>query len=208
MLEFLEKICPTLPPLSKQLPKLPLPAPRTRIATPGEIEALLAHAKPELRVVLLLAVDCGLRYTEARTLAQQNLNAHQRTITFIQKGGSTRTMPVTSRILEHLSKAPDTGTTQTSFVERFHGRSISSDIPGSWFRQLKDRLGISRDLHIHDLRRTLATRAYDETHDLRIVQQVLGHASMASTLHYLAPHSPENLRPLIEALQQKKNWKH
>jgi integrase len=208
VLRFLEKICPSLPDLAKQLPHFTAQQPRTRIATAEEVDQLIRHAKPALKIILLLATDCGLRYTEARTLGETNLNREAKTITFRQKGGSTRTLPITDRILALINQAPEIGTPRASFVDRFHGREVQHSLPERWFHQLKQQLDIGGDLRIHDLRRTLATRAYDTTKDLRIVQQLLGHAHMSSTLHYLAPHDPANLRPLIEELQAGTKWKH
>jgi integrase len=63
---------------------------------------------------------------------------------------------------------------------------------GEWQR-LTRRCGLS---HIwpHDLRRTVATNLYRETHDLRAVQQYLGHSRIDSTTHYLAPLDDDQLR--------------
>ena len=41
------------------------------------------------------------------------------------------------------------------------------------------------ELAAHDLRRTFAQRAWEATHDLLLVRDLLGHASIATTQRYL-----------------------
>ena len=48
----------------------------------------------------------------------------------------------------------------------------------------------------HSLRRRFATAAYDGSHDLRAVQQLLGHSSLATTQRYVATR-PETLREAL-----------
>jgi integrase len=64
-------------------------------------------------------------------------------------------------------------------------KTISVDALYSAFARVKKRVGITRQLTPHDLRRTTARRIYDMNHDLRVVQAVLGHSNMKSTLWYL-----------------------
>ncbi len=53
------------------------------------------------------------------------------------------------------------------------------------FIRLRRQLGITRRIHAHDLRRTTARNVYDKTKDLRLVQALLGHSDLNSTLWYL-----------------------
>jgi site-specific recombinase XerC len=50
---------------------------------------------------------------------------------------------------------------------------------------LKKKLGITRKLTPHDLRRTTARKLYALTGDLRDVQSLLGHSELQTTLWYL-----------------------
>lgn len=69
------------------------------------------------------------------------------------------------------------------------------------FANLRRKLGIRRKLTAHDLRRTTATRIYDATRDVRLVQALLGHGDLGSTLWYLDHH----LTPVpIESLELAK----
>lgn len=188
---------------AKLVPHLRAPEPRGVIASNEEIERLIAAAAPPLRAVLILAADCGLRYAEARNLRPENVDTERRAITFIQKGRRERTIPLTDRAYEFLATAKPL-TQSESFVAAFYGREVCSKLPEIWWRNLKRKIGVRADLRIHDLRRSLATAAYRKTKDVRLVQQLLGHRSLASTLHYLAPLDPHHLKPLLEELRAER----
>ena len=65
------------------------------------------------------------------------------------------------------------------------GRAMAANKLGQSFARLRKRLGITRKLTPHDLRRTMARAVYRATHDLRDVQSLLGHQSLTSTMWYL-----------------------
>lgn len=94
---------------------------------------------------------------------------------------------------ELLQLAKETaGDPSDSCISILNGKRLSSGaIRQQWVRQC--RLAGIADLRPHDLRRTTATNLYIATHDLRAVQQYLGHDNMASTVSYLAPLSKEEL---------------
>lgn len=63
-------------------------------------------------------------------------------------------------------------------------------------RRLGARAGIARIVHPHTLRHTFATRIYEATRDLLVVQKLLGHDSVATTQIYAAC-APEILREAV-----------
>jgi site-specific recombinase XerD len=46
----------------------------------------------------------------------------------------------------------------------------------------------------------LAVSLYEISKDLRVVEQMLGHGSLNSTIHYLEHRDPEKLKPYLDAL--------
>jgi integrase len=60
------------------------------------------------------------------------------------------------------------------------------------YRRLLKTVGIKRKLTPHDFRRTTAVHLYEQTHDARDVQALLGHRSLGSTIWYL----DHDLRPV------------
>ena len=53
------------------------------------------------------------------------------------------------------------------------------------FAATRKAAGVSKQLTPHDLRRTTAGAVYDGSQDLRLVQALLGHRHLTSTLWYL-----------------------
>lgn len=162
---------------------------------------MLERAPPALRLVLLLCVDCGMRSGEAMRIAPAHYHADTKTILFRQKGGTERTSAITERTAQLIAQAAK-GDPLTPFAQSLYGHnSFSFAVMQKRWRVLKEELSINPKLHIHDLRRMLATRAYEKTKDLRVAQALLGHQSLASTLRYIAPFDAPRLRPLLEELK-------
>jgi integrase/recombinase XerC len=120
-------------------------------------------------------------------------------LTFTTKYQNRQELPVTSELAALLDQCTDP---TLPFVAQLHrGFSPYNGIPygpigrpcarasfNRRFNALKKKCGIVRDLRPHDLRRTTATRVYSATKDLRIVQALLGHSNLGSTLWYLDHH--------------------
>jgi integrase len=73
------------------------------------------------------------------------------------------------------------------------------------YKQLQRGLelaGLPPDYTFHDLRRTMAEKAYAVTHDLRVVQSLLGHDALYSTAYYLQRPLNTNLSRLSEAQEE------
>ena len=178
---------------------------RTMRPSEKELRAILARAEPAMRLVLLLCADCGLRTGEARSIAPENWNEQENVVQFKQKGHTVRSVPVTTRVAEMISAAPDIGRTDVPFAQLYFGekhRFTEAVFHARW-RALQKILHLDPRLRVHDFRRRLATRVYEKTKDLRAAQSILGHKSLASTLRYIAPFEPHDLRPLLEELKPK-----
>lgn len=180
--------------------KMRKPSARAVTATHADIEKALAAAAPDIRLFILLCWHLALRFSEALAVTPASWNEQDQTITIAVKGHQTRTIPVTPEVEAYLRIAKrDAGDPHESCISILNGRPITpAGVRNSW-RSLVKKIGVPH-LHPHDMRRTTATNLYRATHDLRAVQQYLGHASLASTIHYIAPLATENLRGLQNEL--------
>lgn len=188
-------------PLSPFVPKVPHEQARTIIATPDELARLLAAAPGWQRCLLLFESQLGLRLSDALRLAPANWNDQTHTMTLRQKKTGRLLKLPTPKILEEILSAAPPGDPLTPFVQLLRGKPVDTNTAERAWRKLKKITQVNRDLWMHDLRRTSGVTLYEQTHDLRIVEQFLGHASLNSTAHYLEHRDPETLRPLIEALR-------
>lgn len=193
-------------PLARTVDRMPSAEPRPVTARSEEIKTLLGAAKPAMRLLIHLCSGSGLRIAEALSLAPANVTLETQIATFIQKGRRPRTAPLTDEAIKLIRTAPNHGPF-TPLIDAIEGRAITKRAwQDRWYKLLL-KTGVNKNLHIHDLRRTLATRAYALTKDIRVVQQLLGHKALSSTLHYLAPLDTQNLKPIIEQIQTESRWK-
>ena len=137
--------------------------------------------------VLELLYGCGLRVAELCGLDGGDLDLKGRTVTVWGKGGRERRVPMHDRCVEAVSLWMERG--RTLFVG-------PDSPPGAVFlNQAGRRLG-PRDVrrlldrrspvptHPHALRHSFATHLLDGGADLRVVQELLGHASLQTTQVY------------------------
>lgn len=182
------------------VPRAKRPGVRTVTATDAEIQTLLSAAGLGLRLLIYLTLDSAMRFSEAMQVGPHNFDPKTNMATVRLKGGKFAAIAVTERAALIVSAAQQVTAHGQSFIRTLEGHSVDASTRNAWDR-LKKKCGIRAELHIHDLRRTTATRAYQATKDLRTVQSILNHDRLTSTLAYIAPHDPAALRPLLEALR-------
>ncbi|SDD10926.1 integrase/recombinase XerC [Cupriavidus sp. YR651] len=148
-----------------------------------------------LRLSELVQLD--VRYTEDgdyRSAGWLDLSGAE--VTVIGKGSRRRTVPVGSKAMEALRawlKARDAmlvpgrepGDANALFLgargKRLSGRTVQTRI-----KQQALAAGVPTDVHPHMLRHSFATHVLQSSGDLRAVQEMLGHASIATTQVYTA----------------------
>jgi integrase/recombinase XerC len=195
--------CGASPEARAALTRVRTPKARAVIATPEEVDRLFANACPWMRCWLVIAAQHGLRWSEVKRLSRAHYNEEQGTITFRTKGESTNQLPASDELREFMRTAPPSDDPNTPLIELLHGKPMSTSyIRKAWYA-LKRKAGVNMDLWPHDLRRTLAVRTYELTHDLRDVQQVLGHAHLSTTCLYLQHQDPERIREFLHKLEPR-----
>lgn len=166
-------------------------APTPERAKPHPIEAgipavlaMIEACGPNSRRRALVALCglCGLRVGEALSIRPRDIDVVARVITVRGKGDKARTVPISTLAWEHLTSA-------LGLVLATEGDAAPLvNLRDRWARDLLSRLatraGVDHPVSSHDLRATLATAAYNGTHDLRAVQELLGHASSSTTEIY------------------------
>jgi len=109
------------------------------------------------------------------------------------------TVPVTSELAAFLQLTADDDPGKP-VIEILRGRPVSSQgLADNWLK-LKRKARVNEGLWIHDLRRTLAVSLYEISKDLRVVEQMLGHTSLASTIGYLEHRDAQKLKPYLESI--------
>lgn len=145
--------------------------------------------------IFAVLVGCGLRRSEAAYLLLSDVDMETRTIVLIGKGNKERRafMPtLTHQVMsEWLRVREQFNTTGYLFLRarRFgkETRLVESGLTSQAIYyilgQRQQKAGI-RPFSPHDLRRTYATMLFENNEDLITVQNMMGHASIATTQRY------------------------
>ena len=188
------------PLLHEAIPKIGGRRARQTIATPQDIAALVTAAPAWLRCAILLAAHAGFRRSDILRIAPRHFDAAHSTITIEQaKTGKEVTVPVTSELAAILGTLTDDNPS-TPILELLKGTHVTKQTLGHSWNRLKRKCGVSPDLWLHDLRRTLAVSLYEISKDLRVVEQMLGHQSLAATVQYLEHRDPTKLKPYLDSI--------
>lgn len=178
----------SLPRRWKRLPKA---------LTNQEINKLLTPETPETpanlcdQAILELAYASGLRLAELRNARLENLHLDAGFINVVGKGNKERVVPVGSKAvaaLEHyLSAGRPRLVTPRSTANVFLTKRGTPFAPVTLWLRIKQRVrraGIPRNVTPHMLRHSFATHLLDHGADLRVIQELLGHASISTTEVY------------------------
>jgi integrase/recombinase XerC len=156
----------------------------------GQLTLMLnprSKSPSELRDVAIIEViySCGLRVSELVGLDVNDMDAEQGFLSVMGKGGKMRHTPLGKSaqraITNYLQK---TGVTQGAlFLNNRHVR-ISVRAIQTMVKKRALEVGIKINVHPHMLRHAAATHFLQSSHDLRSVQEFLGHESIKSTQVY------------------------
>lgn len=166
-----------------------------RVLTPEQIDSLLASINTTVplgvrdRCLFELLYSCGLRSSEAVTLSLSDLRMEERFLFVRGKGGKERMLPFGSAAAEWLNRYISESRpailgrrrSQALFVNARGGRLSRK---GIWYllQNLEAKTGITSK--VHTLRHSFATHLLAGGADLRSVQELLGHADLATTQIY------------------------
>jgi len=180
--------------------KPPRPASRLPKALPlSEIEAILdAAGAPGTtlasrdRALLELLYGTGARISEAVGLDLDDLDLEDATVLLKGKGGKQRIVPLGSYACQFLAdyltaSRPALVSVKTSTPAVFlnaRGGRLSRQSAWTVLTKAAERAGVTADVSPHTLRHSFATHLLDGGADVRVVQELLGHASVTTTQIY------------------------
>ena len=166
--------------------------------TPGEMERLLVPdeerdaCKLRTQALLELLYGCGLRASECTTLRLEHVFFDESTLRVRGKGGKDRVIPFGRTAGAALQVWIDEGRPQFvgaddpgTVLLSVRGRALSRQDVWNAVRKRAAARGIDRrKVSPHTLRHSFATHLLTGGADLRIVQTLLGHASVSTTQIY------------------------
>ena len=162
-----------------------------------EITKLLVPELPETpeslcdQAILELAYASGLRLAELKSVRLEQLHLDAGFINVIGKGNKERVVPVGRKAVEALNRYLTVGrpklVTPKSPANVFltkRGTPFASVTLWLRIKRRVQRAGVSRNITPHMLRHSFATHLLEHGADLRVIQELLGHANISTTEVY------------------------
>ena len=162
-----------------------------------EIKTLLEPKVPETpeslcdQAILELAYASGLRLSELKNLRLEQLHLDAGFINVIGKGNKERVVPVGKTAVVALNRFIESGrsklVTPKSPANVFLTRRGTPFAAATLWLHVKNRVryaGIQRNMTPHMLRHSFATHLLEHGADLRVIQELLGHANISTTEVY------------------------
>ncbi len=183
-----------LPKLAPRLPK-PLTEDKARdVVDEGMLDGELSdHPWTGARnqAVLLLLYGSGLRISEALGLNRKDAPLPPRDVLRITgKGGKERLTPVLpiaqAAVSDYLEKCPHPLEPQGPLFVGVKGGRLNPRIVQLLIARLRGNLNLPHTATPHALRHSFATHLLSRGADLRVIQELLGHASLSTTQTYTA----------------------
>lgn len=143
------------------------------------------------RAMLELMYASGLRVSELVSLEPHQINLRQGVVRVLGKGSRERLVPVGEQALDWLGRYMKQARGEllgdiasAALFPGRGGRALTRQAFWHRIKRLAARAGIDASLSPHTLRHAFATHLVDRDADLRVVQLLLGHASLATTQIY------------------------
>jgi integrase/recombinase XerD len=170
-------------------PKPPRGEPRP--LTVDQVEQLMAatRGRPAIRAYLILALYSGLRAHEIAKIRGEDVN--EANLYVLGKGGQSAHIPVHPLVWEEACRRPEAG---WWFPSRGASGHVSSMTVSTMASRLFKANGIEGS--IHRCRHTYATRLLRAGNNIRVVQSLMRHASLSSTMIYTAVSEDERLEAI------------
>lgn len=192
----LERIIPENPTLLIDAPRIGKHLPE--VLTVAEVDAMLAAIDPSRphaqrnRAIIEVLFSCGLRVSELVSLEISRMNLDEGYLTVTGKGSKERMVPMSASAVAELTDW--LAERQTYPVKAGHegyvflnrcGRRLTRVMVFYIVRDLAEAAGIRKEISPHTLRHSFATALLEGGANLRAIQQMLGHESIATTEIYL-----------------------
>lgn len=185
-------------------PKVPRSVPR---ALDADAMVALLRVLPDARAraIVWLMFGSGLRRVEVSRLNVEDWSRRDGILLLRGKGGHERTVPIvtlTARALgSYLTEHPATsGPLIRSYTSPWRplGADRIGQLLSGWFYEAGVKHAAGDGVSGHALRHTCASDTLDACHDLRVVQELLGHQHLATTSVYLRRARVTEMRAAME----------
>lgn len=163
-----------------------------------EVEKLIAaidlskNLGPRDLAIVELLYSSGLRVSELTGARIENVDFDESVIRVTGKGNKTRLVPVGRRARQALSdylaserpRLVRSGRTSSHIFLSIRGGSLTTNRIRQILKKYAGLAGLNKNIYPHLLRHSFATHLLGNGADLRVIQEMLGHADIATTQIY------------------------
>ena len=196
-----EKIVETNPALAIHTPKKDKKLPK--FLNDDEVEKILDNVKIDTpagyrnRVILEVLFATGMRISELSNLTFENLSLEENEIKVLGKGSKERIVLVSERAKKYLKsyienvrplivkgiKLPEPTRNSPVFINKT-GYKLQTQSVRIAIHDVVNKIELPKNVTPHMFRHSFATRLLEKGADLRVVQELLGHANISNTQIY------------------------
>jgi integrase/recombinase XerD len=157
------------------------------------------------RTMIMAGYAAGLRVSEIVSLKITDIDSKRMMIHLkAAKGKKDRMVPLSKKLLETLREYYAEYKPKVFLFEGQYGEAYSIRSAQSILQEAKQKAGIRKKGGIHMLRHSYATHLMEAGTDIRIIQELLGHNSITTTMRYT--HVSKKDIGRIESPLDKLNW--
>ena len=194
---------------------------REAVISPWLEQLLLEHARPVLRTMMVVMLDCGMRPDEVCRMRWEDVRWDESTI-FVQHGKSLkarRYVGMTARIRESLEaykaengrlavKNRNRLESPWVFPSRASKGKHATNPKSAWqalVAEVKAKVpALPADLVLYSCRHTFATRYYNATKDIATLSKLLGHGDLKTTMRYTHVLGAGNAATIMDGSNSRK----
>jgi integrase/recombinase XerC len=141
------------------------------------------EGKPRDNLLFTLYLETGMRLREVLGLDIGQVKGRD-TILIVGKGRKARTVFLSPHLTTMIVTTLNGAAPDTPLFQSAQGRRLSASRVQGLFKGYLKQAGIKERFGVHSLRHSFATEIYRRTHDLRLTQELLGHANPSTTARY------------------------
>ncbi len=169
--------------------------------SPAEVEKLLKVFPESLkdplafrnRTIIETMYSCGLRVSETAELKTDNVYFKEEFVRVMGKGSKERIVPIGKPALRLLSKyvenirpvlSANLANADNTLFLSYRGQPLDRERIWAIIKEGAKLAGIQKNIYPHTLRHSFASHLLENGADLRIIQEMLGHADISTTQIY------------------------
>jgi len=145
------------------------------------------------KAILETLYGCGLRVSELTDLKLSDLYFKEGFIKVTGKGNKQRFIPITETTIEYINNYTSNSRLQLKITPEFsdivflnrRGKQLTRSMIFTIIKQLAVKINLNKTISPHTFRHSFATHLLENGADLRAIQQMLGHESIATTEIYM-----------------------